>query len=114
MVTATTTHLRACDMYEDEEFEDGDTEPEVYQGVRIFTIQVEDDNLVVDVFGGKECMVGSLVYVIPDPDRRLKVLATLTNWWQHDKEITYVRTSEGVGRLMSEVEYLREVLASGD
>lgn len=97
-------------MYEDEE----NAEPEVYQGVRIFGIEVEGENVLVDVFGGPECLVGSLIYVVPNPDRKLEVLATLTNWWQKDKEITYVRSGDGEGRLMSEVEYLREVLASGE
>lgn len=100
-------------MYEDDEYPEED-EREVYQSVRIYTIEVDGNNIVVDVFGGSECMVGTLIYVMDNPVRKLEVLDTLTNWWQNDKELTYVRTGNGEGRLMSEVEYLREVLASGD
>jgi hypothetical protein len=82
---------------------------EVLGNVLIFAVEVEDDAVRVDVYGGDEGICGSVVYHFPDHGRRDDNVATLQRWCDTGTAVTLVRRP-GTVTLLDEAAVLSELL----
>ena len=80
---------------------------EVIQDLRIFTVEVEDSEVRVDVYGGAESICGTLVYTFEDREQRDERVGVLRRWCDERTSLTYV-LRDGTAALMDEVALFAE------
>lgn len=79
-----------------------------FENVMVMNVQVMGNDILVDVYGSDDMIVGTLTYVIDNDERRTQLAKTLTRWSTEDRPLTYLRTPEGIGRLVSDSEVDRD------
>jgi hypothetical protein len=82
---------------------------EVIQNLLIFGVEVEDDELRVDIYGGADCVCGTLIYTFTDARERQERADLLGRWRDLGTPVTYVRR-DGSAALMDELALLSDAL----
>jgi hypothetical protein len=82
---------------------------EVIQNLLIFGVEVEGDELRVDIYGGADCVCGTLIYTFTDPAERAERAGLLGRWREAATPVTYVRR-DGSAALMDELALLADAL----
>jgi hypothetical protein len=82
---------------------------EVIQNLLIFGIEVEGDELRVDIYGGHDCVCGTLIYTFADAGERRERANLLGRWRDDGTPVTYVRR-DGSAALMDELALLADAL----
>lgn len=82
---------------------------DVIQNLRVLTVEGIGDELRVDIYGGSECVCGSLVYRFEDPAERAVRLELLTSWRDQETLVTYV-CRDDAGALLDERSLLDDAL----
>lgn len=86
-------------------------EIEVIQNLLVFGVDTEGDELRVDIYGGRDCVCGTLIYRFTDPSELGERADLLRRWCTDGTPVTYVRR-EGSAALMDELSLLIEALDS--
>ncbi len=81
---------------------------EAFENVMVMFVQILGKDILVDVYGSDDMIMGTLTYTVDDPDKRQSLARTLHRWGTEDKPLTYVRSPEGIGRLVCENEVDRD------
>lgn len=84
---------------------------EVIQNLLVFGVDTEGDELRVDIYGGADCVCGTLIYRFTDPGELGERADLLRRWCADGTPVTYVRR-EGSAALMDELSLLTEALNS--
>ncbi|MEO7837590.1 MAG: hypothetical protein ABIS21_08135 [Acidimicrobiales bacterium] len=84
-------------------------EIDVIQNLRVFRVASVGPELRVDIYGGAECVCGSLLYWFPDRAERQERFDLLRTWRDESTLVTYVRR-EGAGSLIDERTLLADAL----
>jgi hypothetical protein len=87
---------------------DGDIE--ILQGLHVFEVAVEEEELVVDLYGGDESVFGTVRFSFPDPGERHQRCQALEGWRDGGLPVTFVTSGEVVS-LVSEHELLADAFA---
>ncbi|MDQ1436791.1 MAG: hypothetical protein QOK43_420 [Acidimicrobiaceae bacterium] len=82
---------------------------EVIQNLLIHAVEVEGEELRVDIYGGVDCVCGTLIYTFGDADERSERADLLGRWRDAGTPVTYVRR-DGSAALMDEVALLSDAL----
>lgn len=82
---------------------------EVIQNLLIFGVEVEGDELRVDIYGGADCVCGTLIYTFADASERQERADLLGRWRDSGTPVTYVRR-DGSAALMDELALLSDAL----
>ena len=82
---------------------------EVIQNLLIFGVEVEGDELRVDIYGGADCVCGTLIYTFTDTRERQERADLLGRWRDLGTPVTYVRR-DGSAALMDELALLSDAL----
>jgi hypothetical protein len=82
---------------------------EVIQNLLIFAVEVEGEELRVDIYGGADCVCGTLIYTFADDTERAERAALLGRWRDARTPVTYVRR-DGSAALMDELALLADAL----
>ena len=82
---------------------------EVIQNLLIFGVEVEGDELRVDIYGGADCVCGTLIYTFTDEGERQERADLLGRWRDSGTAVTYVRR-DGSAALMDELALLSDAL----
>lgn len=82
---------------------------EVIQNLLIFGVEVEGDELRVDIYGGADCVCGTLIYTFTDTRERTERADLLGRWRDLGTPVTYVRR-DGSAALMDELALLSDAL----
>ncbi len=82
---------------------------EVIQNLLVYGVDVEADELRVDIYGGDDCVCGTLIYRFTEPAELGERAALLRRWCADGTPVTYVRR-EGSAALMDELSLLSEAL----
>lgn len=85
------------------------TDIEVIQNLRVFGVESTGDELRVDIYGGNDCVCGSLLYRFPDARERQERLELLRSWRDESTVVTYV-CRENAGALLDERSLLADAL----
>ena len=83
---------------------------EVLQHVSVFHVAVEDDAVIVDLYGGEDSVCGTVTYHFEDRCEQDEHVRTLSSWADSGADVTYLKRG-GVVVLMDEVAFLRENFA---
>lgn len=86
------------------------TDIEVIQNLRVFGVACGDEELRVDIYGGEDCVCGTLVYRFPEAIERAERLELLRRWCAASTLVTYVRR-ENAGALLDERSLVADALA---
>lgn len=84
---------------------------EVIQNLLVFGVDTEGDELRVDIYGGDDCVCGTLIYRFGDPVELGERADLLRRWCADSTPVTYVRR-EGSAALMDELSLLTDALGS--
>lgn len=84
---------------------------EVIQNLLVFAVETEGEELRVDIYGGMDCVCGTLIYKFADRKERADRARVLRRWCDAGTCVTYVRR-EGSAALMDELALLSEALAT--
>jgi hypothetical protein len=84
---------------------------EVIQNLLVFGVDIERDELRVDIYGGADCVCGTLIYRFADRSELRERAELLRKWCADGTPVTYVRR-EGSAALMDELSLLTEALGS--
>lgn len=84
---------------------------EVIQNLLIFGVEVDGDELRVDIYGGADCVCGTLIYTFADRAEREERAHLLGRWRDAATPVTYVRR-DGSAALMDEVALLSDALGA--
>jgi hypothetical protein len=84
---------------------------EVIQNLLVFGVDTEGDELRVDIYGGEDCVCGTLIYRFTDAGELAERADLLRRWCHDGTPVTYVRR-EGSAALMDELSLLTEALGS--
>jgi len=84
---------------------------EVIQNLLVFGVESLGDELRVDIYGGTDCVCGSLLYRFPVSDERQERLELLRRWRDESTVVTYV-CRENAGALLDERSLLADALTS--
>ena len=84
---------------------------EVIQNLLVFGVDTDGDELRVDIYGGEDCVCGTLIYRFTDPAELDERADLLRRWCTDGTPVTYVRR-EGSAALMDELSLLTEALGS--
>lgn len=82
---------------------------EVIQNLLVFGVDSEGEELRVDIYGGEDCVCGTLIYRFTDPVELAERADLLRRWRQDATPVTYVRR-EGSAALMDELSLLTDAL----
>ena len=82
---------------------------EVIQNLLIFGVEVEGEELRVDIYGGADCVCGTLIYTFADALERQERADLLGRWRDAGTCVTYVRR-DGSAALMDELALLSDAL----
>ncbi|HUP70654.1 MAG TPA: hypothetical protein VM142_12695 [Acidimicrobiales bacterium] len=82
---------------------------DVIQNLRVLSVERVGDELRVDIYGGPECVCGSLLYRFEDADERELRLELLTSWRDDETLVTYV-CRDDAGALLDERSLLDDAL----
>ncbi len=82
---------------------------EVIQNLLVFGVDVEGEELRVDIFGGDDCVCGTLIYRFTDPQELGERAELLRRWCADGTPVTYVRR-DGSAALMDELSLLTDAL----
>lgn len=82
---------------------------EVIQNLLVFGIDSEGEELRVDIYGGEDCVCGTLIYRFTDPVELAERADLLRRWCLDATPVTYVRR-EGSAALMDELSLLSDAL----
>jgi hypothetical protein len=86
-----------------------DQDIEVIQNLFVFDVVVEGEEVKVDIYGGTDCVCGTLIYRFTDRRERLERAQVLSRWRDASTPVTYVRR-QGSAALMDELALLAEAL----
>ncbi|HEX2038644.1 MAG TPA: hypothetical protein VHF47_02810 [Acidimicrobiales bacterium] len=84
---------------------------EVIQNLLVFGVDTEGDELRVDIYGGDDCVCGTLIYRFTNRGELAERAELLRRWCDDGTPVTYVRR-EGSAALMDELSLLTEALGS--
>lgn len=84
---------------------------EVIQNLLVFGVDSEGEELRVDIYGGADCVCGTLIYRFTDPDELAERADLLRRWCRDATPVTYVRR-EGSAALMDELSLLSDALGA--
>ena len=84
---------------------------EVIQNLLVFGVDTDGDELRVDIYGGDDCVCGTLIYRFSDPVELAERAELLRRWCAEATPVTYVRR-DGSAALMDELSLLSEALGS--
>jgi hypothetical protein len=84
---------------------------EVIQNLLIFGVEIDGEELRVDIFGGADCVCGTLIYTFADRAEREERAELLGRWRDASTPVTYVRR-DGSAALMDEVALLSDALGA--
>ena len=76
-------------------------EIEVIQDLRVFDFEQDGDELRVDIYGGEDCVCGTLIYRFADPGEHRERARLLRQWRDHHTPVTFV-ARESSGSLLDE------------
>ena len=82
---------------------------EVMQNLYVLHVETEGDELRVDIYGGSDCVCGTLIYSFEDPRERRERYELLRRWCDEARPVTYVRRG-GSAALMDEIALLSDAL----
>jgi hypothetical protein len=82
---------------------------EVIQNLFIYGVEVDGDELRVDIYGGADCVCGTLIYTFADRGEREERADLLGRWRDAGTPVTYVRR-DGSAALMDELALLSDAL----
>lgn len=82
---------------------------EVIQNLMVFGVDVEGEELRVDIYGGGDCVCGTLIYRFANPVELTERAELLRRWCAESTPVTYVRR-EGSAALMDELSLLTDAL----
>lgn len=82
---------------------------DVIQNLRVLSVERVGDEVRVDIYGGPECVCGSLLYRFEDAGERALRLELLTSWRDHETLVTYV-CRDDAGALLDERSLLYDAL----
>ena len=83
---------------------------EVIQNLLVFGVESEGDELRVDIYGGGDCVCGTLIYRFTDPHEHGDRAEVLQRWCLDRTPVTYVRR-DGSAALMDELALLSDAMA---
>ena len=83
---------------------------EILQGLHVFAVSVDQEEVVVDLYGGDESVFGTVRFSFPDPGERHQRYRALEGWRDHGLPVTFVTSGEVV-TLVSEHELLADAFA---
>lgn len=86
-----------------------DQDIEVIQNLFVFDVMVEGEEVKVDIYGGADCVCGTLIYRFADRRERAERARVLSRWRDEETPVTYVRR-QGSAALMDELALLAEAL----
>lgn len=84
---------------------------EVIQNLIIFGVEIDGDELRVDIYGGADCVCGTLIYTFANRSEREERAELLGRWRDAGTPVTYVRR-DGSAALMDEVALLSDALGA--
>lgn len=87
-----------------------DRDIEVIQNLLVFGVESEGDELRVDIYGGTDCVCGTLIYRFSDRREHADRAEVLRRWCQEQTTVTYVRR-DGSAALMDELALLTDAMA---
>lgn len=82
---------------------------DVIQNLRVLSVERVGEELRVDIYGGSECVCGSLLYRFEDDDERQARFELLTAWRDQATLVTYV-CRDDAGALLDERSLLDDAL----
>ncbi|HEX9970073.1 MAG TPA: hypothetical protein VGB03_08035 [Acidimicrobiales bacterium] len=82
---------------------------EVIQNLLVFGVDIEGEELRVDIYGGDDCVCGTLIYRFSDPSELDERAELLRRWCLDATPVTYVRR-DGSAALMDELSLLTDAL----
>ena len=83
---------------------------EILQGLHVFDVAIEQDEIVVDLYGGAESVFGTVRFSFPDDGERRQRCVALEAWRDNALPVTFVTSGEVV-TLVSEHELLADAFA---
>lgn len=84
---------------------------EVIQNLLVLGVDVEGEELRVDIYGGEDCVCGTLIYRFTEPHELGERADLLRRWCAEATPVTYVRR-DGSAALMDELSLLSDALGS--
>jgi hypothetical protein len=72
---------------------------EVFQDLRVLTVELVDGVVVVDVYGGPDGVIGTVTYSVPTLADVWDCIHTLQTWRQQATPVTWVRQDTTVALL---------------
>jgi len=85
-------------------------EIEIIQNLLVFAVESDGDELRVDIYGGGDCVCGTLIYRFSDRREHTERTEVLRRWCEEGTPVTYVRR-EGSAALLDEVALLSDAMA---
>jgi hypothetical protein len=82
---------------------------EVIQNLLIYGVEIDGHELRVDIYGGADCVCGTLIYTFTDASEREERADLLGRWRDAGTPVTYVRR-DGSAALMDELALLSDAL----
>lgn len=82
---------------------------EVIQNLLVFGVDSEGEELRVDIYGGEDCVCGTLIYRFTDAAELAERAELLRRWCDQATPVTYVRR-DGSAALMDELSLLTDAL----
>lgn len=83
---------------------------EVIQNLLVFRVESEGEELRVDIYGGADCVCGTLIYRFADRREHADRAEVLRRWCDEQTPVTYVRR-DGSAALMDELALLSDAMA---
>lgn len=82
---------------------------DIIQNLRVLSVEGVGEELRVDIYGGPECVCGSLLYRFEDAEERQARLDLLLTWRDDATLVTYV-CRDDAGALLDERSLLEDAL----
>ena len=82
---------------------------EVIQDLRVFDFESDGEELRVDIYGGEDCVCGTLIYRFADQTERHERARVLRQWRDRCTPVTFV-SRESSGALVDERSLFMEAL----
>lgn len=84
---------------------------EIIQNLLIYGVEIDGEELRVDIYGGSDCVCGTLIYTFAERSEREERAELLGRWRDSVTPVTYVRR-DGSAALMDEVALLSDALGA--